>query len=497
VIGPLSYEPSIEAVLAELLRASRLVGGGAGLRRRVSRPVLARSTGLGEIGGGEVVLAPAGRGREILAHLEDLEAVGVVGVVVAGEDVAEHQDAPSHRIPVIQAEPGTDMRRLQADIERYIARRRRELFALDQRLHRSLTEAAIGGAEVEELLAAAAGIAGKAAALDRDGDVMLQPSAAEPLSPETLVGTRIALHRAAGGAVQIEGPPSVLASPVMAGSEKKGIVMLLGAGMPTLDEDEAVLRSMASACAIALARAPEEPISTIEGVLQTFARRTGRVHTPAWDRVTALGLTDASSSLRQIDRAVRAELSMRGIEHVTGSARGDLIALIAGGEDLPWDPIVRSIALRLGTSELRAGLGRERSSIDEGAQSVWEAQETLRHTDSGGLTRFPQIELSTLLRSEPGWVDFARGRLGPLLEGGTGNEDLLRTLRAYLEAGQNAKEAARALHVHRNTLLYRLKRVRDVLGVELENADVLFELDLSLRVMEVMSPQTRTQAREA
>ena len=51
--------------------------------------------------------------------------------------------------------------------------------------------------------------------------------------------------------------------------------------------------------------------------------------------------------------------------------------------------------------------------------------------------------------------------LGPLLA--EGNAHLLETLRAYLREGA-ATTAAQALHVHAQTLRYRLRRVRELTG---------------------------------
>ena len=63
----------------------------------------------------------------------------------------------------------------------------------------------------------------------------------------------------------------------------------------------------------------------------------------------------------------------------------------------------------------------------------------------------------------------------------------IRSLRAYLSDGLNLRRAAERLGVHRNTLAYRLKRVKDVAGIDLEapghgDADHL-RLFLSLKLL--------------
>src|SRR5207248_11295402 len=84
--GPVAYEPSFGAIVAHVLRpGTTIISGQENMRRRVTWPVIARSTGIGEIEGGELVLVPAGRLREVLPRLRDLESIGIVAVVAAAE----------------------------------------------------------------------------------------------------------------------------------------------------------------------------------------------------------------------------------------------------------------------------------------------------------------------------------------------------------------------------------------------------------------------------
>lgn len=54
------------------------------------------------------------------------------------------------------------------------------------------------------------------------------------------------------------------------------------------------------------------------------------------------------------------------------------------------------------------------------------------------------------------------GTLGPLVDGH--RPELAETVVAWCENGFNLVNAARSLHVHRNTLIYRLNRIEDLLG---------------------------------
>jgi DNA-binding PucR family transcriptional regulator len=75
------------------------------------------------------------------------------------------------------------------------------------------------------------------------------------------------------------------------------------------------------------------------------------------------------------------------------------------------------------------------------------------------------------------------------LEGPKGPE-YVRTLQTYLAHGRSATAAAARLFVHRNTLLYRIKRIEEVLAIDLESADeqMLFMLYLSCLILGRSTP---------
>jgi hypothetical protein len=59
------------------------------------------------------------------------------------------------------------------------------------------------------------------------------------------------------------------------------------------------------------------------------------------------------------------------------------------------------------------------------------------------------------------------------------------TIRAYLDCGANAQQAAERLHVHRTTLYWRLARVTDLLAVDLSRGDDRLKLHLALKLAEL------------
>ena len=60
--------------------------------------------------------------------------------------------------------------------------------------------------------------------------------------------------------------------------------------------------------------------------------------------------------------------------------------------------------------------------------------------------------------------------------------NLINTLKAYIHNQGNVSQTARALNLHRQSLLYRLKKIESLTNKSLSNPDDLFLLDLSIRL---------------
>lgn len=105
----------------------------------------------------------------------------------------------------------------------------------------------------------------------------------------------------------------------------------------------------------------------------------------------------------------------------------------------------------------------------------------------GNVVRYPAVALVSLASAD---VEQARGfvahELGPL---GRGDDETLRladTLAVYLEEGSSLDRAARRLGVHRNTVLNRVRRARQLLGRDLRERTLELQVALAIaRVVDV------------
>ena len=59
------------------------------------------------------------------------------------------------------------------------------------------------------------------------------------------------------------------------------------------------------------------------------------------------------------------------------------------------------------------------------------------------------------------------------------DEEMMRTVSAYLKSGMNVSQTARTLFMHRNTLIYRLGVVKRLTGLDLRN----FEMAITFKLL--------------
>lgn len=123
------------------------------------------------------------------------------------------------------------------------------------------------------------------------------------------------------------------------------------------------------------------------------------------------------------------------------------------------------------------------------ASRCGDVMRAIGHTDLGATTGRYALYAMVFDTERVRELDrFIAGAIGPLLaydrRRGT---DLVDTLGAYYDHRANVAATARALHVHVNTLLKRLDRAGDILGLDLRHENDL-ELRLGLRLHQLRAP---------
>jgi purine catabolism regulator len=143
---------------------------------------------------------------------------------------------------------------------------------------------------------------------------------------------------------------------------------------------------------------------------------------------------------------------------------------------------------RAGISRVTCRLEAFRNAHEQALQAV------AAHT---GLTPRPVVAYASLgvqrllneLAGSSMLADFCQDTVAPLVaydqEHGS---ELCRTAEVYLASGMSLRRSAEVLHIHKNTLLYRLKRIEEVSGYRLSDPDSCFELHLALRTRHLVTP---------
>ncbi len=132
-------------------------------------------------------------------------------------------------------------------------------------------------------------------------------------------------------------------------------------------------------------------------------------------------------------------------------------------------------------------------------RQFWDVQEAhkeaLNALHSGRLSGNRQFvqgyqakDLQKLLRMIPqeDLVEFCDFNLKKLTEPGVTEMALIQTLAVYLETHCQISETAKRLYVHRNTIIYRLEKIEELLGKSLKDPDTTLHLRLALRIQHTL-----------
>jgi DNA-binding PucR family transcriptional regulator len=155
--------------------------------------------------------------------------------------------------------------------------------------------------------------------------------------------------------------------------------------------------------------------------------------------------------------------------------------------------LARDIAGRARESlnvELRAGVGSIVSHLRDVPRSRREADDVLRALASGpgpdvadftgARVRISLLALEDFVSERP---ELRSQRLDTLREHDVAyGTDYIPTLRAYLDALGDIPRAAREANVHSNTFRYRLRRLVELSGIDLDDPDERLVVQLELRL---------------
>lgn len=205
---------------------------------------------------------------------------------------------------------------------------------------------------------------------------------------------------------------------------------------------------------------------------------------------------DSLTAGRNVKRMIRAEFSSFIKQDILILPQaGSILALIPDREET--ENYIKEIFSRIADRaqreygmDLRIGVGNSKAYLDEVKNSRNEASAALRAAEVSGLKGqiffYRDQGIYTLLShvDDTRILDtYVEEKLGKLLQADELNDgNLSETLENYLNCSCNAKKTAEEMFLHRNTLNYRLKKIREILGCDLESLDTCLELKLAFLI---------------
>ncbi len=174
--------------------------------------------------------------------------------------------------------------------------------------------------------------------------------------------------------------------------------------------------------------------------------------------------------------------------HALIGARSNSVVIVAGG-DADWAALRAATLHELGGGECRIGVGEPSERPSGLPRSYREAELALRMQAAAAVSdqvsSYAELGVFRMLAALPEQRDverFVRQWLGALIDyDGRRGTELVNTLSEYLEQGGNHAVTSRRLSVHRNTLKYRMQRIRELSGLDPGQPDVRFNLQLAAR----------------
>lgn len=535
-----------ELLRVALPAGTRVVAGAKGLGNAVTwtRLLRARPTSLGRIEQGEMwllstaALQLVGDPRSIARMVGDMAQAGVVGFVTP-DSLGAEAEALANEVgtPVLRVPAETPLGEIDKAIVGVLVDRDRAIGQRVQEIYERLLSTLVEDRGLELISDIVAEVSGKAVyLLDEHFQPTLQTGGGERAA-ETLADIRRRHWEGVLGNVSerlvvvrsvTDEPTAVALRPVTLRGAVEGYLAVVGPPDDFVDFDHQVADRAASVLAIELAKQSavvearlrlqgdfltdllDNPTPPEEALLER-ARRLGydlsRPHLVFVLRPRDDESTNSTGNLRGQQRfvdAARRRLVLADVTTLLRERDGSVQVLMPCPPEVEPNDADAGLhwveRLRCGLEELLApeslsvvaGVGRTPGPETTAYAAMREAIRAADIAASMGPDSPPALHFARLgalrlifhLADNPELRAFQRDVLGALEAADAARRsEFIRTLDAFLRAGGNHMRAARDLNVHRNTLIYRLERIQELLGgSSLEDPETRLNLQLALKI---------------
>ena len=208
---------------------------------------------------------------------------------------------------------------------------------------------------------------------------------------------------------------------------------------------------------------------------------------------------DNRAALRRVVEAARARLRPRAGSLLLGMRHGEVVALYpfehAGEAEVAFEACsglardLEGAGVSVGMSGSHRGLALLGVSYSEAVEAVAIA---VAKGARGRLVAFDEVLVDSIVRSSRHAERILDDTVTPLLAyDAEHHSELVATLRAFVDSSFNLTKSAENLSVHPNTVVYRLRRIRELTGRDPHAPDDLLLLHLGLKLIDLTPERAR------
>ncbi len=470
--------------------------------------------------------------REQRALIEDLYARDLAGVGLAvPQFFAQFPPAAVARaeelgFPLIEIPWEIPFATITETISRAILTEQTTLLERSEAIHRALTRAAL---ELDSLDAIVRRIAvtlerpsaffdttGQLVAFHPDarsggpGDASQSPKRAGLAAGPAADVVREVVHQAhCPVQVSVDGCMWLM-EPVRLGQRPLGALALAGAGQPFTDLDMRAVEQAATV--VALHFSYQQRVDLVQarlrfGIVDSLLEGRWVMSPSALERARLLGFDPEATYLvavfhlrketvpldgeeafmrrERVAGELRRRMSERGTPPLLTLNLNRIVVL------LPESMDPRSFWSLFDPEDVAVGVSDPCCGVRAIPEGFRQAEQALQWNGYRGYCDYRETLLPRVLAGDAAArTAYVRRMLGPLLDTDSG-ERLLATLAALARHEFSHKRTAEVLHVHPNTLRYRMTQLENCLGVDFSDPDVRFKLRLAVEILELHNNRAR------
>lgn len=463
--------------------------------------------------------------------LKKTQEYGAAALVLIGAPPTGVTSTPP-AFPVVSLPQGTDHREVHRSFLNILVNQRTYLLERGIRIHARLSKLAAEGEGLAGLAQAMADLSGRGVIIQdkRLGILAEYPSTLllsiwenvlDLLAEKIQLPEKLSDRKKAGKTDFIlrqtlqDGLERIVA-PISVGGVARGFLSLIDLDQQLDDLDHLVAEQGALVCAIEMARAKavREAEKRLKGDLLTALLQENITPRDANLWVQSMGMDleqahvalrfawDAPTppSMRRLETLLNGEVTRQGVKVLIEVLGSEIVCIcqVSASSGRPEEAIQLANAVaEIAKQEfpqvpMRGGIGRQVGNLSlwgDSFRQAGQALEMARRLQVRKPQYFPDLSVDRLLlqlEHHPDLKAFQEEILGLLLayEGGG---DLIKTLEVYFEHNGTVSQAAEALFVHRNTLVYRMERIAEITGLDLENTETRLAVQLALRIYHILN----------